>query len=299
MFPQPRQPGPTGSPADTPNLALVAANCIMVPPGSKLWYNPRSRRSLPIQLRGVHMPCHRRALVASLPLLLVTIAAGAALVAFWRPLPDPEVANRDQLVRWIVTRDLAKERMETRQALARRVVDEFLQGSEDGPDWKAAAERLTDSQRQQLWDNLSLLLETWFLDQADGYCQLCEADRQDYVDRFIDSVSRCRDVNTLRPGAADTAAPSEPPAVVFLRLVEQWKQRAEPQQQNQISEFSLAVQRRWLERWIMSKLPGAGRSADQRGFRRGAEGASMSLRSPMCHNGKPRRTRSASTSNFC
>jgi hypothetical protein len=70
-----------------------------------------------------------------LALLATLLAVGAAAaVPFLRSrLPDPAVANRDELLRWLVTRDLAMETPQTRLVLIQRLGQEF----HSGVDWDA------------------------------------------------------------------------------------------------------------------------------------------------------------------
>ena len=104
----------------------------------------------------------RGLLVLALALVVLAAAAvaGVALVNA-RPV-DPAKVDRETLLQWIVTRDLAQEPTATRLALVRRLEEECRRGI----DWDSLGGQLTDSQRQQLWDNIPLLLG--FVDCGQG-----------------------------------------------------------------------------------------------------------------------------------
>ncbi len=189
----------------------------------------------------------------------VTAAAllGAALLAvaalLWPRLPDPAVADRQGLLRWLVTRDLNAESAETRRTLARRLEEEFHKGFDVD-----TAEGLEPAQRKQLWDNIVLLLEPWFMDKTDRYFQLETAQRNAYLDELIDMMTAWRDVDALRPQEAAAAdSPAEAGALLsaLFDQVTKWQERAEPQRREQIQQFLLAVQMRWLIRGFQRAAP--------------------------------------------
>jgi hypothetical protein len=180
--------------------------------------------------------------------LLSLVATGAAVLVFYPRLPDPAVANRDQLLRWVVTRDLAGESAETRKLLARRLGEEFFHSGDEAPGWDAVAAKLSDSHRERLWSNLPLLLEGWFLERVDRYYELDDAKRSDFVDQFIEDAQRWRGADVLcsdKAAATGNMAFSERPAEYLLGQIEQWKNRAEPDQRARIDEFVGLVITRW------------------------------------------------------
>lgn len=167
------------------------------------------------------------------------------------PLPDPAVADRDQLVRWLVLRDLSQESPETRRVLVERLEAEFR----GAPNWSQVADRLNESQREVLWNNLVLLLEPWFLEKADRYSQLAVADRPPYVDQFLDRVAQWRRADAIRYGPGQDGAQRAGLAQSLLDQVEQWKQRADPTQRARIDEFLRDVELRWIMRKFLNLAP--------------------------------------------
>ena len=192
-------------------------------------------------------PKNRRG-VLWLLLLAALLAAGiGAVVPFLTSgLPDPAVANRDELLRWLVTRDLAKEPPETRLVLVQRLDEEFR----SGVDWDALNRQTTEAQRKQLWSNIPLLLGPWLSEKASVYWQLPDKQRLQFIDGVIDSLLAWRGADRLQVGHGDGAPQSESRGLVsvFLDQVEECKRNAEPQQRDRILQFLGALQVRFLMR---------------------------------------------------
>ena len=181
---------------------------------------------------------------------IVTILLGAALLAtaatvvFLRRLPDPTVANRDQLLQWLVTRDLGRESDKTRAVLARRLDEEFRKGI----DWKATAERLSSNQEKQVWENVPLLLAPWLEQKTERYFALAEGNRSQFVDKVIDSFQVWRGVELMRPKGEESTRGGL--MKMLLEQAEQCKASANPAQREQTEQFLSALQTRWVMRTL-------------------------------------------------
>lgn len=178
-------------------------------------------------------------------LLAAGVVAGVVLLS--GRLPDPATADRDGLFRWLVTRDLSQEPLETQRTLARRLEEEF----QGGLNCKSAAESLTEDQRIRLWNNVLVLLEPWFLDKVEQYSTLSASERPAYVEKFIESVAAWKDVEVFCPPQEQaSAAPGKSGSLIgiLLERVKQWEAAAAPPQNAQISEFLAAVKSRYLQR---------------------------------------------------
>lgn len=199
-----------------------------------------------------------RAHHGSLRLLVLMVVALVGAVAvplvvvpwFWPRLPDPAVADREGLLRWMVARDLNAEPAETRGTLARRLEEEF--GSE--VDWEAVAEELDESQRRRLWENIVVLLEPWFMDKVDRYFNLAVADRCAYVDRLIDKLVVWQGAESLRPRSAGHGDGQGGLLEALCAQIERCKQRARPARRKQISQFLMVVQTRWCTRKLQQLI---------------------------------------------
>ncbi len=205
------------------------------------------------------MRISRNRLLVILLLAFATLGGVGAMGAFLlvTHLPHPEDASEDELMRWLVTQDLAAEAVEIRLAVAKRLEEE----SQSGVDWEAAARKLSVGQRQRLWENLPVLLEPWLMDKVDGYFGLIEGEQDVYLDRIIDTVRQWRGVDNLRP---EDAAPSgtEPPSsglmAVLCRRMEVLGEEAEPARRERLERFITAVQTRWFVRVLREVMPSQG-----------------------------------------
>lgn len=177
----------------------------------------------------------------------VAVSMSAAFLLLPERLPDPEHCDREALLRWIVTRDLYRESPQTRRTLAQRLDAEFSTGI----DWEATADQLDPSQRAQVWGNVFLLLEPWFMDQMEGYFRLASANRPTHLDRVLDKVDAWRGVESFRPADGEDGPQPGEEAELFVILagqIESWKDRAGPSRRDEITQFQLALQTRWLLR---------------------------------------------------
>ena len=176
-------------------------------------------------------------------LLIVILVATAAVTAgvIWATaLPHPRDASRDQLVHWLVLRDLRTEPAELRLALVRRLEEEFA----ENVDWDGVSEQLTQSQQQRVRDNLIVLLRPWFMDKLDGYLSLSMNEKVPYVDKLLDTITAWRGVDTLQTGAGTDG--KQKLFEIFMQRAVLWQKEAKPLRAEQIGDFMLAIQIRYV-----------------------------------------------------
>jgi hypothetical protein len=193
-------------------------------------------------------------------LLLVLVSSGIAVVLVagvvgfcWPRLPEPAAADRDGLLRWLVTQDLGQEPYDTRLVLARRLEQEF--GGKI--DWTAVGSQLDERQKDRLWENVLTLLEPWFADKVDGYFQLQAPQRPAYVDRTLQLIENWKGATALtaetrKSGSAgrhESAGKAGPTGLieVVIQRIGRWTESATPERRQQVREFLLAVQARWFQ----------------------------------------------------
>jgi hypothetical protein len=183
-------------------------------------------------------------------ILIVSASGVAAALYVQQRLPEPDACNREQLIRWLVLRDLADEPVELRHSLAVCLEREFTKGPMN---WQAAGSRIDEARRVRLWKNLGLLAEPWFLGKVDQYLALSAQERMAYLDKVLDTLAQWKSVEQLRPAGQNAAQPSF--TAQLQQWVRQWGERADPQRRQQIDQFLLAVQTRWMMRSIEGAVP--------------------------------------------
>lgn len=187
----------------------------------------------------------RRGFLTLVGVGLVLVAGVAAALALWKlHLPDPAVANRDQLLRWLFTRDLEHETRDVRQRLITRLEAEF---STTSVSWDQANARLKEEYREQLWKNLALLVEPWLDEKLEQYGRLPVAQRVAYVDQLLDRLSAWKGLASIRPEAQATSSGGAMWQPLLVR-VRDWQGQADPQRRELIGQFLLTAQVRWLIR---------------------------------------------------
>ena len=190
---------------------------------------------------------NRRGILWLVLAVALAVGIGVAIPLLPPRLPDPAVANRDQLLRWLVARDLAKESPKTRLVLIQRLEKEF----HSGVDWEALKRNTTEAQRKQLWSNIPLLLGPWLNDRASAYSQLPQSERLQFIDEVIDSLTAWSGAEKLQPCKEPCAAQkndSDGMLSAVLSQVEECKRTAEPKQRDHISHFLADLQLRFLLR---------------------------------------------------
>lgn len=185
--------------------------------------------------------------VAILASAVLLAALTALAVAFYRPrLPDPQLADRDALLRWLVLRDLASESASTREVLARRIEEEFC----EGVDWEATCRELDSAQRERVWENALVLFESWVLYNAARYQAIEQSQRTAFLDGLLDRLSVWRGIECLRPAAPQTQPDNSEASLLntLLVRVERLKAGCEPELASHIDQFVGALSWRMLVR---------------------------------------------------
>ena len=163
-------------------------------------------------------------------------------------LPSPENANRQELLRWLVTRDLGEESAHTREVLARRLDSEFVD-----VDWGSLNSQMSDEHRRQLWANLPLLMKPWLMDKLEVYISRDETQRAAFVDDFIDRVIELGGMDRLREPNGGGHSPGL--MQLFVERAKTCKEQAGTKRRQQMSQFIAAIQARWIIRALSGDLP--------------------------------------------
>ncbi len=170
----------------------------------------------------------------------------------YAPLGDPSKATTEQVFRWLVTRDLAKERVAVQRAIVQRLESDLGQTN----DFSAAVADLDESRRATLWNNIGVLLGPWLLERADRYAELPAAQQSAFVDHFLDSVNQWSKIGEAclqGRGSPSVKSDGSLSKLIADRIAE-CSRRAGPAEQKRISGFMAAVQARWIWRKV-SAIP--------------------------------------------
>jgi len=168
--------------------------------------------------------------------LLTTVYWVAAL-----RLPDPAVADRGGLIRWLVLRDLNAEPSEIRVALLERLEEEALAGNIDTAAFES---EVAGQYRDRLWGNIQVLFDTWFSKKLESYLAIPTNERAVYLDATISEMERWKGVEKLRPHEGTDTTPSTAAMLKLLgEQVTRQKEKASPERRQQIEEFDTAL--RW------------------------------------------------------
>jgi hypothetical protein len=196
---------------------------------------------------------HRGILTVLVSAALLAAAAIAAAALLYPSLPNPEHANRRELIRWLVTRDLTQVPTATRAVLALRLEEEFS----GEIDWPATASELTDAQRLQLCENVPLLVGPWMQAKAGCYSTLSVAERMVYLDGLIDTLQQWRGLDEIAPASAAKGQSRPGLMAGAMEQVAVIKEHADPAERAQLSEFMLALETRWTMRELGRRLQSA------------------------------------------
>ncbi|MDZ4818994.1 MAG: hypothetical protein SGJ20_08485 [Planctomycetota bacterium] len=198
--------------------------------------------------------------VAVLAVLLFLAGAAAGFVYNAQRLPNPNEADLNQLVRWLVTKDLRQESPQTK--------DELLDGLEQQiqtPIRSADVQsQLTAPQQTLLMSNADVLAERWFHRQVDQYFAQPEATRPAYLDKQIDEIQGSQLVQSLAGLAENETASGDTKAgnksaiwIAIQQRAKSWIERAEKYRRRRCQQFVDAVQQHLLMRWLQDSAPAA------------------------------------------
>ena len=169
---------------------------------------------------------NRRWLVLGLLLL-----AAAGLSAVWRlyfHLPAPQQATRQQVLRWLVLRDLRLEPPQVQLALMERLQDEL----QEGLPAEAVEARVPSKYEAQLRSNADLLTELWFTTRVRQYHELDRRERVAFLKDQIETLlkwSRMRQQlqQESSGGAASRGTSTAGSTAAFFDEIEGWMAEAD------------------------------------------------------------------------
>jgi hypothetical protein len=123
--------------------------------------------------------------VFALLIIVCAVTAGGIYVIQPPPRPDPKLATRDQMLRYLVVGNLTTDPVNYQVAVVDRLMAD-LADSSDLPT-NAAAE-LPASYKEQLRANLNTLEHAWFVSRVDRYHELAAQEQGEFLDDQINAV---------------------------------------------------------------------------------------------------------------
>ncbi len=172
------------------------------------------------------------------------LATAVAIGGRWPyRLADPQTADREGLVRWLVVRDLARESYENQQVLAYRLDEEFFTADFD---WNEVSGQLSAPQQRQLIENLVVLFVPWCRDKAAHFATQTPEGRETFLDETLDRLELLvRAGEMIGQGEGDL---SETLATRMLGEAEKLPLGIPGREADEVRHFLDSLRHRWLVR---------------------------------------------------
>lgn len=200
------------------------------------------------------MRVHRGVLnmvVFLVPGLIGAVLLGA--VPMWHyGLPHPDHSDREELLRWLVTRDLANESESVQRALLTRIEAEFRGEA----DWGGVSGRMEPEHRAQLRENVPVLLRCWFKQRSDEFHRLPADKRLAYLDDVMATLALFGGVGQLceTPEPTSSSQNESGPEQLLCQFgpaLKSWQAEGDRQTQAEVDELLLALRYRWMmQNWL-------------------------------------------------
>ncbi len=179
----------------------------------------------PARVMNRHSFTHLKRRRGALTSILLVVCALAGGLLYWQwsnqPLPAPETAPLDRLVRWLALHDLEREPAERQLALVNRLESELQQQAMPAAD----ASLVPAAWLTRLHANVAVLKRTWFFSRVAQYADCPREQRLDFLRERLAAVVRWSNL-TAREQAA-SPAPDHSPGL--FADIEQWLAEAQGQ----------------------------------------------------------------------
>jgi len=179
---------------------------------------------------------HRGILAVLTLLALAAASAGSGWYYFLYQLPHPRDANKSQLFRWLVQREIADEPYEIQVALIDRLEAELPEAAE----LDDATSELDGHQREQLSRNFRQLKRVWFTTRAARFAACPENQRANFLARQL------RTIHSVSAIMAQDGASSPSLISRFFDDIQGWMEEAGADQRQGMVEVVEAAVIHWL-----------------------------------------------------
>jgi len=187
----------------------------------------------------------RTILTATALVLLTAVSLAAAARTYLLGIPEPLNPDRSPLVNLLSTRDVKEQPLRSQRSVALQLENELRRGTE----WLAEVDELGEAQRTVFTDNVAELARIAFVDKADTYARLSDDRSRDrYLDRQIELVLGWAAVFSENPQRNEKSIVGPTSVMVVLAKINQWRQQADIQQKQRITNFQTALQQHFFKR---------------------------------------------------
>jgi hypothetical protein len=174
---------------------------------------------------------HRGILTTVVLAALAVPALAAVGYYYWlNDLPHPSSANRGELMRWLVLREVADQPKELQVALVDRLQEELL----DGLAAESGSGGLDPSYRRQLDRNLETLKRVWFVARVKQYANVEPSHRNAFLEQQIAVIDAWSSLAGDASNGKDDGAAGTSGASSFFDKIEDWIAAANGEQRKQM-----------------------------------------------------------------
>jgi len=172
---------------------------------------------------------HHGLILLSAIVALLAVIAIAAWYFMAMQLPHPSEANRAQLFRWLVLRDVSRQPEDIQFALVDRLEEELAIGISAAD----SVSSLTDTQRQRVQKNVDFLKHVWFKNRVVQYHALEPTDRMSFLKKQLETIANWSTVELSPPtGKGSTSDTTQS----FFNEIEAWIIKADGQEKRQMND---------------------------------------------------------------
>lgn len=170
------------------------------------------------------------------------VAGGTATTWYFQvvDLPHPSHASSEQLLRWVVQRDLESETPDVRLALVDRLVAEL---NNSGLRVDRNIDGLSERQKQTLHKNLELIKSVWFESRADRYAEIAPDEQMLFLDKQLRTIDLVRRLPVFR---RDDTEQNERFLEAFFDDLGRWVARAEAARKQRMQQLIQDAVVSWL-----------------------------------------------------
>lgn len=176
---------------------------------------------------------------------VVAVSLAAGVESARQGLPQAEVTDPIERLRWLSERDVRDEPLDAKLRLVHRLEEDFSKSV----DWQAEIDRFDDQQWERFEANFEDLMKLWFTEKVNTWAELPEDQRDLYLDEQFRYLMSWKPLE--RGAAPDRLQGGRRQASSFNSLnrrLRSWIDSEEPAERKKIEDFIQAVVSRFVQR---------------------------------------------------